>query len=256
MKPLLIIPTYNEKENIQELIRCIRQSVPDLDILIIDDNSPDGTGEIAEKIAQSDKKITVFHRPGKLGLGSAYTQGFKYALEKGYDCVLEMDADFSHDPRDLPRFLEMVKHCDIVIGSRYTDGISVINWPMKRLMLSYFANKYASIVTGVPIRDLTGGYKCIRTDVLKSIGLETIKSDGYAFQIEVTVKAWYKGFKIVEIPIVFVERREGQSKMNKKIIWEAFWMVWRLRFENLFKKPTGKIVDHKEQGYMEEKRCE
>ena len=253
MKPLLIIPTYNERENIEELIKYIREAVPDLDILIIDDNSPDGTGEIADKLAKGDKRITVFHRSGKLGLGSAYTEGFKYALEKGYDCVLEMDADFSHDPKDLPRFLEMIKHCDIVIGSRYTDGISVVNWPMKRLMLSYMANKYASTVTGVPIRDLTGGYKCIRTEVLKDIDLDTIKSDGYAFQIEVTVKAWYKGYKVVEIPIVFVERREGQSKMSKKIIWEAFWMVWRLRFENIFRRRKGKAANLKEHTHMEDK---
>ncbi len=243
MRTLVIIPTYNERENIRELIRQVREIAPTVEILVVDDNSPDGTGQIVAEIAEKDSQVHLLQRPGKMGLGSAYVDGFRYAMDRGFDCVMEMDADFSHDPRDIPRFLEMIKHYDIVLGSRYTNGISVVNWPMRRLMLSYMANRYASLVTGVPIRDLTGGFKCIRTRVLEAIDLDTIRSDGYAFQIEVTVKAWYRGFAIVEIPIVFVERRKGQSKMSKRIIWEAFWMVWRLRLEHLFKKrrPVGTV---------------
>ncbi len=230
MKGVVVVPTYNEKENIEELIEKTLSTSPDIDILIVDDNSPDGTGEIAEKIAKENPRVKVLHRPGKMGLGSAYVEGFKWALEKGYDFIMEMDADFSHNPEDIPRFIEKIKEYDLVIGSRYTDGVSVVNWPISRLLLSYFANIYARTVTGVPIMDLTGGFKCFRREVLESINLDTIMSDGYAFQIEMNYRAYKKGFRITEIPIIFIERRAGSSKMSKKIVWEAFWLVWKLRF--------------------------
>ena len=230
MKGVVVVPTYNERENIEELIEKTLNTSPDIDILIVDDNSPDGTGEIAEKIAKENPRVKVLHRPGKMGLGSAYVEGFKWALEKGYDFIMEMDADFSHNPEDIPRFIEKIKEYDLVIGSRYTDGVSVVNWPISRLLLSYFANIYARTVTGVPIMDLTGGFKCFRRKVLESINLDTIMSDGYAFQIEMNYRAYKKGFKITEIPIIFIERRAGSSKMSKKIVWEAFWLVWKLRF--------------------------
>ncbi len=230
MKGVVVVPTYNERENIEELIEKTLSTSPDIDILIVDDNSPDGTGEIAEKIAKENPRVKVLHRPGKMGLGSAYVEGFKWALEKGYDFIMEMDADFSHNPEDIPRFIEKIKEYDLVIGSRYTDGVSVVNWPISRLLLSYFANIYARTVTGVPIMDLTGGFKCFRRKVLESINLDTIMSDGYAFQIEMNYRAYKKGFKITEIPIIFIERRAGSSKMSKKIVWEAFWLVWKLRF--------------------------
>ena len=230
MKGVVVVPTYNERENIEELIGKTLSTSPDIDIVIVDDNSPDGTGEIAEKIAKENPRVKVLHRPGKMGLGSAYVEGFKWALEKGYDFIMEMDADFSHNPEDIPRFIEKIKEYDLVIGSRYTDGVSVVNWPISRLLLSYFANIYARTVTGVPIMDLTGGFKCFRREVLESINLDTIMSDGYAFQIEMNYRAYKKGFRITEIPIIFIERRAGSSKMSKKIVWEAFWLVWKLRF--------------------------
>ena len=230
MKGVVVVPTYNERENIEELIEKTLSTSPDIDILIVDDNSPDGTGEIAEKIAKENPRVKVLHRPGKMGLGSAYVEGFKWALKENYDFVMEMDADFSHNPEDIPRFIEKIKEYDLVIGSRYTDGVSVVNWPISRLLLSYFANIYARTVTGVPIMDLTGGFKCFRREVLESINLDTIMSDGYAFQIEMNYRAYKKGFRITEIPIIFIERRAGSSKMSKKIVWEAFWLVWKLRF--------------------------
>ena len=230
MKGVVVVPTYNERENIEELIEKTLSTSPDIDILIVDDNSPDGTGEIAEKIAKENPRVKVLHRPGKMGLGSAYVEGFKWALKRGYDFIMEMDADFSHNPEDIPRFIEKIKEYDLVIGSRYTDGVSVVNWPISRLLLSYFANIYARTVTGVPIMDLTGGFKCFRREVLESINLDTIMSDGYAFQIEMNYRAYKKGFRITEIPIIFIERRAGSSKMSKKIVWEAFWLVWKLRF--------------------------
>ena len=230
MKGVVVVPTYNERENIEELIEKTLSTSPDIDILIVDDNSPVGTGEIAEKIAKENPRVKVLHRPGKMGLGSAYVEGFKWALKKGYDFIMEMDADFSHNPEDIPRFIEKIKEYDLVIGSRYTDGVSVVNWPISRLLLSYFANIYARTVTGVPIMDLTGGFKCFRREVLESINLDTIMSDGYAFQIEMNYRAYKKGFRITEIPIIFIERRAGSSKMSKKIVWEAFWLVWKLRF--------------------------
>ncbi len=231
MKTLVVVPTYNEAENIRDLLQAVLKAAPEVEVLVVDDNSPDGTARIVEELQRSEPRIHLLKRPGKQGLGSAYVAGFKYALEHGYDAVMEMDADFSHDPTDIPRFLKAIREADVVLGSRYTNGISVVNWPLRRLMLSYMANRYASVVTGVPIRDLTGGFKCIRREVLEAVGLDNLESDGYAFQIELTVRAWYLGFKIVEIPIVFWERRKGASKMSKQIIWEAAWRVWKFRYE-------------------------
>jgi dolichol-phosphate mannosyltransferase len=236
MRAIVVIPTYNERENIERLIKEVLSISPILDILVVDDNSPDGTGEIVEKISKEEPRVKVMRRPAKMGLGSAYVDGFKYALQGNYDFIIQMDADFSHSPQDISRFLDLIQHYDVVIGSRYTDGVSVVNWPITRLLLSYIANLYARIVTGVPIKDLTGGFKCFKRKVLESIKLDKIVSDGYAFQIEMNVLAWRRGFKMVEIPIIFVERRAGSSKMSKKIIWEAFWLVWRLRIDSIFKR--------------------
>ncbi|MDT7880273.1 MAG: polyprenol monophosphomannose synthase [Candidatus Hydrothermia bacterium] len=237
MKTIIIIPTYNERENIEVLINEIFKNLPQTDILIVDDNSPDKTYEIVENISKVDKRVHLIKREKKLGLGSAYVQGFKFAINNNYDVVFQMDADFSHQPSDLLRLFEKIKEgYDLVIGSRYISGVNVINWPMKRLLLSYFANAYARFITGVPIKDLTAGFKAIRVNALKSINLDNIKSNGYAFQIEITFKIYNKGFKIIEIPIVFYERRSGNSKMSKKIIFEAALMVWRLRIEKILKK--------------------
>ncbi len=236
MKVLVVIPTYNEAENIEEIIKKSLSVSPNVEILVVDDGSPDGTGDIVDKISKENPRVHLLRRPGKMGLGSAYVTGFKYALENGYEWVIEMDADFSHDPKDIPRFLELAKENDLVIGSRYTNGISVVNWPIKRLLLSYFANVYARIVTGVPIKDLTGGFKCFKRRVLEAIDLDGIMSDGYAFQIEMNYHAWKKGFKVKEMPIIFVERRAGKSKMSKRIIWEALWLVWKLRLKSLFRR--------------------
>ena len=225
----MIIPTYKERENLTELLRQIFAQNLSLEVLIIDDNSPDGTGAVADQLAAADPRVHVMHRPSKMGLGSAYVAGFKYALERDYDAVFEMDADFSHNPDSLPEFLRELENADLVVGSRYLHGVTVVNWPLKRLILSYGANVYSRIITGIPIKDLTGGFKCFRRQVLESIDLSRVRSDGYGFQIEINFKAWRKGFRIKEIPILFVDRRAGESKMNRKIVWEAAWMVWRLR---------------------------
>jgi dolichol-phosphate mannosyltransferase len=237
MKPLVIIPTYNEHENIGKVIPAILESVPQADILVVDDNSQDGTTEIIKAIGLSTGRVFLISREKKLGLGTAYVVGFKWALLQGnYDPVFEMDADLSHDPEALCHFLNEIEAADLIIGSRYTDGVNVVNWPMKRLLLSYFANWYARIVTGVPVRDLTSGFKCYRRSVLEAIDLDKIHSNGYAFQIEMHFKAFRKGFRIREIPIVFVERRTGTSKMSRKIVYEAAWMVWKLRLLSLLGK--------------------
>ena len=233
MKSLIIIPTYQEKENIERLAQTLFDLGQEIEILIVDDNSPDGTGDIADRLAAQDDRVHVLHRPGKLGLGSAYIQGFKFALDHGYDLIFEMDADFSHDPSYIPHFLEKIKECDVVLGSRYVQGVNVINWPMSRLLLSYFANFYTRIITGLPIKDATGGFKCYRRSVLQAIDLDNVKSDGYSFQIEMTFKCWKKGFRISEMPIIFYERQRGHSKMSKKIVREAVVMVWRLRLLSL-----------------------
>lgn len=233
MRNLVIIPTYNEKENIEDIVHQILEKDSSIDVLIVDDNSPDGTGEMADKMTKENSRILVMHREKKAGLGTAYKAGFKYALENGYDHIFEMDADFSHDPKYILRFLEAIKEADLVLGSRYISGVNVINWPMSRLLLSYYANVYSRWVTGLPVKDATGGFKCFRRKVLETIELDEVKSEGYSFQIEVSFRAWKKGFKIKEIPIVFEDRREGKSKMSKKIVREAVWMVWKLRLWSL-----------------------
>jgi dolichol-phosphate mannosyltransferase len=233
MKALVIIPTYKERENLVPLLKQIFAQGLSLEVLIVDDNSPDGTGAVADEIAAADPRVHVMHRPGKMGLGSAYVAGFRYALERDYDAVFEMDADFSHNPESLPEFMRELVTADLVVGSRYLHGVTVVNWPLKRLILSYGANVYSRVITGMSIKDLTGGYKCFRRQVLEALDLSRVKSDGYGFQIEINYKAWRKGFRIKEIPIMFVDRRAGESKMNQKIVWEAAWMVWRLRILDL-----------------------
>jgi dolichol-phosphate mannosyltransferase len=233
VKALVVIPTYNERENLAELLkRIFAQGLP-LEVLIIDDNSPDGTGAVADGLEAQDPRVHVMHRAGKMGLGSAYVAGFRYALERGYDAVFEMDADFSHNPESLPEFLRELETADLIVGSRYLHGVTVVNWPLSRLILSYLANVYSRVITGMPLKDATGGYKCFRRQVLESIDLSRVKSDGYGFQIEINFKAWRKGFRIREIPILFVDRRAGESKMSRRIVWEAAWMVWRLRVLDL-----------------------
>jgi dolichol-phosphate mannosyltransferase len=233
MKALVIIPTYNERENVEPLLtRIFGEGLP-LEVLIVDDNSPDGTGAIADQVAARDPRVHVIHRPGKQGLGSAYVAGFRYALARDYDAVFEMDADFSHSPDSLGEFLREIEGADIVLGSRYLRGVTVVNWPLSRLILSYAANVYSRVITGMRVKDLTGGFKCYRRSVLEAIDWERVRSDGYAFQIEITFKAWRKGFTIREIPILFVDRLAGESKMNRRIVWEAAWMVWRLRLLDL-----------------------
>jgi len=230
---LIIIPTYNEIENIEKLIKDIIMIDHTLDILIVDDNSPDGTGKLVEKLKEEYNNLILIHREGKLGLGTAYVTGFKYALQNGYSIIFEMDADFSHDPNEIPNFLKAIKDADLVIGSRYIKGVNVVNWPLSRLLLSYFANRYTRFVTGLPVCDSTGGYKCFRRKVLESINLEEVRSGGYSFQIEMNFKAWKKGFKLKEIPIIFIDRAVGKSKMSKQIIREAVWMVWKLKIKSL-----------------------
>jgi len=235
MKALIIIPTYNEKENVKEIISAVLGVNPSIDILIVDDSSPDGTSIIVQEIMKKDSRVHLLSREKKSGLGTAYITGFKYALENNYDYAFEMDADFSHNPDDIPKFLEALKDYDLVIGSRYCDGISVVNWPISRLFLSYFANLYSRLIIGVPIFDLTSGFKGYRRAVLESIDFSKIKSDGYGFQIEMKFYAHRNGFRIKELPVIFIDRRSGHSKMSKKIIWEAFWVVWMLKIKNVFK---------------------
>ena len=228
---LVIIPTYNERENLPRIVPQVLEQDQRLDVLIIDDGSPDGTGAIADRIAAENDRVHVIHREGKLGLGTAYIRGFRWGIEQGYDWLFEMDADFSHDPSHLPQFIEELATHDLVLGSRYLRGrVTVVNWPMGRLLLSYFANVYARKVTGLPVADATGGFKAFRRRVLESLDLERIESNGYSFQIEVSMRAWRKGFRLCEIPIVFVDRTQGESKMSKKIIREAVWKVWKLRW--------------------------
>ena len=230
-RALVIVPTFNERENITRLIGAILEQDDRLEILVVDDGSPDGTGEIVDSIMQHEPRVNILKRPQKMGLGTAYIAGFEWALRQGYDFVFEMDADFSHDPAHLSQFLGAIENADLVLGSRYRNGkVTVVNWPINRLLLSYFANVYARVVTGLPLWDATGGFKCFRRRVLEAIDLTQVRSNGYAFQIEMSFRAWRKHFKIVEIPIVFVDRTEGQSKMSRSIVREAIFMVWRLRF--------------------------
>ena len=228
---IVIVPTYNERANIERLIDSALAQSDQLDVVVVDDNSPDGTGAIVDEIAARNPRVHAIHRAGKLGLGTAYLAGFRWALERDYEFVFEMDADFSHDPGHLPQFLAAIQHADLVLGSRYRGGkVTVVNWPIMRLILSYSANIYARRVTGLPLFDATGGFKCFRREVLEAIDLSAVHSNGYAFQIEMSFRAWKRGFRIVEIPIVFVDRTEGESKMSRRIIREAVWMVWRLRW--------------------------
>ena len=230
---MVVVPTYNEAANLPLIVPQILAQESRLDVLVVDDNSPDGTGRLADEMAAADSRVHVLHRPGKGGLGKAYLAGFRWALERDYELVFEMDADFSHDPRFLGDFIRAVADADLVIGSRYKTGVNVINWPISRLLLSLGANQYARWITGMPIMDSTGGFKCFRRRVLEAIDFERVRSNGYAFQIEMSYRAWRKGFRLVEIPIVFTDRMEGQSKMNKRIVREAIWMVWWLRLKAL-----------------------
>jgi dolichol-phosphate mannosyltransferase len=235
-KALLIIPTYNELDNLQKLLPELKENHPNLDILIVDDNSPDGTAKYVKSVQENNSHIYMIERRGKMGLGTAYVEGFNFMLKNGYEYAFQMDADYSHDPKEIKNFLNAIKDCDLVIGSRYISGVNVINWPMKRLLLSFFANKYTKFITGLPLADSTGGFKCFRRKVLESIDLSRIKSNGYSFQIEMNYKAWKAGFKIKEIPIIFVDRMLGRSKMSKKIVREAIVMVWKLRFRSILGK--------------------
>jgi dolichol-phosphate mannosyltransferase len=230
-RALVIVPTYNERENIRRLVDTVLVQDARIDILVVDDGSPDGTGALVDEIVASNDRVHVLHRERKLGLGTAYIAGFRWALEREYAYVLEMDADFSHDPIHLPQFLRAIEEADLVLGSRYQQGrVTVVNWPIARLILSYCANIYARGVTGLPVWDATGGFKCFRRSVLEAIDLSRVRSNGYAFQIEMSFRAWKRNFRISEIPIVFVDRTEGTSKMSGSIVREAVWMVWRLRW--------------------------
>ena len=232
-RALVVVPTYNEAMNLPLIVPQILAQDPRLEVLVVDDNSPDGTGDLADQLAAAEPRLHVLHRPGKSGLGKAYLAGFRWALEREYELVFEMDADFSHDPKFLTDFLRAVEDADLVIGSRYKTGVNVINWPISRLLLSLGANQYARWITGMPIMDSTGGFKCFRSRVLAAIDFDRVRSNGYAFQIEMSFRAWKKGFRLLEIPIVFTDRVEGQSKMNKRIVREAIWMVWWLRLKSL-----------------------
>ena len=237
IKGMVVVPTYNEAENIRRLIEMILALPCYLEILIVDDNSPDGTAQIVTEECQRDARIHLLHRPGKMGLGSAYVDGFRFALANtDVDVVFQMDADFSHDPRSVPRFLEAIEKSDLILGSRYLNGVTVVNWPLRRLFLSYGANLYSRLITGLPFKDATGGFKCFRREVLETIDLDRIKADGYSFQIETTFMSWQKKFRIREIPIIFADRRVGISKMNRRIVWEAIFMVWRLALLHLTRR--------------------
>lgn len=236
MKTLVIIPTFNELHNIKKLLPDILSSFPSVDVLVVDDNSPDGTADWVKEAARSIPRIKIIERAGKMGLGTAYVAGFRYMLANDYDYAIQMDADYSHDPQEIENFLESIKNYDLVIGSRYIYGVRVINWPIRRLLLSYGANLYSRIITGMPIKDGTGGFKCFRKEVLSTINLDNIHSNGYSFQIEMNYKAYKLGFKMLEIPITFVDRVEGTSKMSKRIVYEAIFMVWKLRFKSIFGK--------------------
>ncbi len=231
---LIIIPTFNELDNIKNLIPDLFEMYPEnLHILVVDDNSPDGTGEFVESLSKTEGRVHILRRPCKMGLGTAYCAGFLYAIENRYDYIFEMDADYSHDPREIENFLREIETHDMVLGSRYIHGVNVVNWPMQRLLLSFFANIYTRWVTGMPIVDSTGGYKCFRREVLESINLKQINSNGYAFQIEINFMAWKQGACLKEIPIIFMDRHLGTSKMSKKIVYEAAWLVWKLRLQSM-----------------------
>ena len=233
---LVIMPTYNERENIGLIIPEIKSLLPDVHILVVDDNSPDGTSQFVKELAKKYTGVFVLDRPAKEGLGKAYVSGFSWALERSYEFIFEMDADFSHDPKYLPDFLSAIQDKDLVIGSRYIRGVNVVNWPMSRLLLSYFGNLVARIITGIPVRDCTAGFKCFRRKVLETIRLHQIDSSGYSFQVEVNYLAWKNKFRIAEIPIVFTDRRRGVSKMSTKIVREALILIWKLRLLSAFNR--------------------
>ena len=233
---LIIIPTYNELENVSNIIPEVLAQDEGFNVLIVDDNSPDGTAQLVRDMQKSNGRIHLLERPRKMGLGTAYVAGFKYALSHGFDFVFEMDADFSHDPKMLTKLLEKTDTHDLIIGSRYISGVNVVNWPLRRLLLSYSANLYTRLITGLPVKDATAGFKCYRRAVLETFHLDSIKSNGYSFQIETNFLAWKHGFRICEVPIIFTDRREGVSKMSKHIIFEAAWMVWKLKLKSLFSK--------------------
>ena len=233
MEKLVIIPTYNELENIGTLLDQLLALPFGLEVLVVDDASPDGTAVLVTKRMAEEPRLHLLQRPGKMGLGSAYRDGFRYALDHGAEYIFEMDADFSHDPDAIGEFLQAARDVDVVLGSRYLNGVRVVNWPLNRLILSRAANVYTRLITGLPVHDATGGFKCFRRRALEGIRLDQVRSDGYAFQIEVSFKCWKRGYTIREIPIVFVDRRAGVSKMNRRIIWEAAGLVWQLRLTSL-----------------------
>ncbi|MCH7932357.1 MAG: polyprenol monophosphomannose synthase [Gemmatimonadetes bacterium] len=231
---LVILPTYNEADNLPRIVPSILEQDPRIDVLVVDDDSPDGTGALADDLSQASDRVNVIHRSEKQGLGGAYIEGFRWGLERNYDLLFEMDADFSHRPDALPLFIEKARDFDIVLGSRYLDGrVTVINWPMSRLLISFFGSWYARFVTRLPVRDATGGFNCWRREVMESLDFSRIESNGYTFQIELKLRAWRKGFSLTEIPIIFEERESGESKMSKRIVREAIWKVWKLRFLDL-----------------------
>jgi dolichol-phosphate mannosyltransferase len=231
-KTAVIVPTYNERENLPAMVERLARLPAPVDMLVVDDNSPDGTGRLADELAAKNAFLNVLHRSEKDGLGRAYCAGFAWALQRGYEFIMEMDCDFSHDPADIPRFIEAAQETDLVLGSRYCQGIRVINWPLKRLLLSTSAARYVQWITGMPFSDPTGGYKCFRRRALAAIDLDAVRSNGYSFQIELTHQLWMQGMKVVEIPIIFTDRFHGTSKMSRKIVWEALAMVWRLWLQN------------------------
>ena len=230
---LVVTPTYNEADNIERFTSSVLAQGAEIDMLIVDDNSPDGTGAILQKLQAANPRIHLIQRPRKMGLGTAYVEGFRFAIANHYDLVFEMDADFSHNPEELPRFLSKMETCDLVIGSRYISGVRVVNWPMRRLLLSYAANVYTRVITRMPVKDATSGFKCFRRQVLEAIDLSKVRSNGYAFQIEMDFKAWHKGFRVSEYPITFVDRQSGVSKMSRKIVYEAAFMVWKLKLQSM-----------------------
>jgi dolichol-phosphate mannosyltransferase len=235
---LVIVPTFNERDNVTRIVPLILDQDPRIDVLVVDDGSPDGTGQVVSEMSAVNPRVHLVERESKMGLGTAYLAGFRWAIDRHYDVAFEMDADFSHDPRHIPQFLHAIADADIVLGSRYQDGrVTVVNWPIGRLVMSYMANIYARAVTRLPVFDATGGFKAFRRKVLETIDLNAVHSNGYAFQIEMSYRAWKRGFKITEIPIVFHDRTLGESKMSKQIVREAIWMVWRLRWQAI----TGKV---------------
>jgi dolichol-phosphate mannosyltransferase len=241
---IIIVPTYNERDNLPEIVMRLMSLAVEVDLLVVDDNSPDGTGKLADELAKMNERVHVLHRSAKEGLGRAYCAGFVWALARQYEFIFEMDGDLSHNPGDIPAFLDAAKNADLVLGSRYSNGIRVINWPLKRLMLSMAAAKYVQVITGMPFTDPTGGYKCFRRATLKSIDLDSIRSNGYSFQIEMTHKIWRQGMRIAEVPIIFTDRFQGRSKMSGDIVQEAFVMVWRLLAQNNFRRNPPKSEDH------------